>query len=135
MRSIEPYTLEGFLTLCSVWAAFVLYNPPSNFATFPAAFAIAERMQGSERVWATTALIGAISKVLGLLLAALDAAPNLSFGIRCGGLVISGIFWSVMGTSAVLGNIDSLFGVPGLLLGLSAVWTLVRLPAVRSGDV
>lgn len=134
MRSVEPYTLEGFLTLCSFWAAYVLYHPPSNFATFPEAFAIAERMQGSEAVWGTTALIGAMSKLIGLVLTALEVGEGLSFFIRCIGLVISGIFWSVMGTSSALGNTDSLFGVPSLLLGLAALWTLLRMPTMRSDD-
>jgi hypothetical protein len=134
MRSVEPYTLEGFLTLCSFWAAFVLYHPPSNFASFPATFAIAERMQGSESFWATTALMGAILKLLGLLLTAMNVADGPSFFVRCVGLVISGIFWSIMGTSSALGNPDGLFGVPGLLLGVAALWTLLRLPTMRSDD-
>lgn len=134
MRFVEPYKTEVFLTLCSTWAAWVLYHPPSNFISFPASFAIAERMQGQEWVWASAALIGAILKACGLILSLAREAPSISFYMRCTGLIISGIFWTVMGTSATLGNPDTLFGVPGFLMGLSAVWVLLRFPKMPSDD-
>ena len=134
MRSIEPYKVEVVLTLCSLWAAWVLYHPPSNFSTFPAAFAIAERMQGQEWIWATAALVGAALKAIGLILTLASEAPSISFYMRCSGLIISGIFWTVLGTSATLGNPDTLFGVPGFLMGLSALWILVRFPKMPSDD-
>lgn len=132
MRRAEPYKSEVVLTLCSFWAAFVLYNPPSNFASFPAAFAIAERMQGAEWLWATAALSGALIKTLGLMLTAASEAQTFAFWCRCMGLVISGIFWGAMGTSTTLGNPDTLFGVPGILMGLTAVWVLLRFPRMPS---
>lgn len=128
MLSLEPYALEGFLTLCSFWAAYVLFTPPSNFAAFPKAFAFVEQMQGKESLWATMVLVGAASKAIGLALVAVPPAGGVSFILRCVGLMISGFFWTVIGISSMLGNPDTLMGFPGFLMGLSAVWVLLRFP-------
>lgn len=128
MLFLEPYRAEGVLIICSLWAAFVLYNPPSNFASFPASFAIAERMQGSEAAWATLALVGALLKMFGLVFLGNPRLAMTSFVLRVAGLVVSGIFWMIMGISATIGNFDSLFGVPGFMMGVTAVWILFRFP-------
>jgi hypothetical protein len=133
MRWAEQYVAEAVLTTASVWAAYVLITPPSNFASFPASFAFVESLQGHEAGWAIIALLGATMKAGGLALlwrARTVKAVTISYYMRCFGLIISGFFWGLMGLSALIGNPDSLFGIWGILGGITAWWILIRFPVL-----
>lgn len=124
----EPYLVEVYLSVASLWAAFVLFTPPSNFASFPMSFALVESIQGQESAWATMALVGAILKIIGLairLLLPLRMTVT-SYLMRSMGLAFSGFFWMLMGVSALVGNPDSLFSIWGPLTALAAWRTLVK---------
>lgn len=125
MRRHDIYVLEGFLLLSSFWATFVLFTPPSNFATFPHAFDLIASLDGHENMWAAFAAVAAIVKFVGLLLTA--SMPSSGRALRAFGLAMSGLFWTVMGVSTVAGNPDTLFGLPGMLMGVLAWWALLRI--------
>lgn len=137
MTELEPYKTEGVVISCNLWAAYVLAKPPSNFISFPAAFRLAERLTRDESVWASWILLAGLLGLFGLATLAIRGplVRELSFAIRCVALGMSAAFWLLMGTSAFLGNPDTLFGVPaGMALGVSCLWVLIRLPSTTWED-
>lgn len=126
--STEPYLVEVYLSVASLWAAFVLFEPPSNFAAYPISFALVESIQGQESAWAVMALVGAILKITGLAIRLLlpTRMTVTAYLMRSMGLAISGFFWMLMGASALVGNPDSIFPIWGPLTALAAWRTLVK---------
>lgn len=132
MRWAERYVPEVMLAGGSLWAAYALYHPPSNFAAFPQAFAFVDHLQSEEHFWATVALIGAMAKILGLTWQALTSSRRnwSALAVRCFGLAISMGFWFLMTAGTIWGNPDTLFGGLGIIMILTASWVLLRTPAM-----
>lgn len=131
MRGLEPYFAEGALSICSVWACYVLLMPPSNFATYPASFYLADWLVNGEQAWGVVAAIAAALKVVGLGITWRRPHSELAIVCRCFGLGLSGFFWTLMGLSTVVGNPDTLFGMPAIIMiASSAWWTLARFPTI-----
>lgn len=119
-RNLDPRTVPGFefaLMLCGFWAAWVLYTPPSNFGTFRSSFALAAMLSKSETTWATIALSSALCFLTGFALAVIDWRVRCAWRFIQVGIVLSVLFWTAMGMSTVLGNPDTLYGVPILVMG------------------
>lgn len=129
LLAIEPYRSEITLALASLWAAWVLFTPPSNFATFAKGFAYAADL-ATERQWAVFALVAACTKLGGLALTWCRRCQNTALTLRLIGLAMSGVFWVLLGLSACIGNPDTLFGFPVVLFGVTAWWLLVRFPTI-----
>jgi hypothetical protein len=125
LHSADALVIESILILCSAWAAFVLFTPPSNFGQFPLTFALTEAIIQPEYGWAWFAAIAAMVKLAGL---ACYRPPWAGPLLRCTGLAMSGTFWFVMGASTMVGNPDTLFGFCGLMMGFLAWWSLFRVP-------
>lgn len=121
---------ETIIALCSLWASDKLLSPPSNFAGHLAAYSMARSIISDEQSWGVGAGVGAIVHIVGLALLSLRAAPLVSIICRCFGLIVSGFCWSVMGWSFLLGDLDSLPAMPFILIGVVALWTLLRFPLV-----
>lgn len=130
MLRAELYAIEIILAICSLWAATHLMTPTRVFDTYANGYAFMRGLLKHEEYWGFIAAIGAIAKVLGLGLFTLDVTPRLSILLRCFGLTVSGFFWTVTGSSFLMGNPDSIAGLPLVMLGASAWWTLLRFPAV-----
>ena len=123
----DKYAIEVALTCASLWAAYVLYTPPSNFAAFHAGFALAETLQSQESKWAFLALLAALLKIFGIGFQTRKKYPTIfSDLLRLLGLGISGTFWLILGVSTIWGNPDTLFGVWGVLAGLLAWWGILK---------
>ncbi len=117
--------IEIGLSLYSLWAAFVLLHPPSNFAAFPESFWLAKKMADHEQFWGLFAISAAGTKIVGIMLTKLNHyRPGALF--RVIGLSMSGVFWTIMGISAVWGNLDTMFGGSGLIFGPLALWFALR---------
>ena len=130
MLSLERFGVETFLFVCSTWAARRLLTPPSNFAGYEAGFAFMAAMKLHEADWGVGIAVAAVLQLVGLGLAGLRRSPMLSMQMRCIGLLMSGFFWTVIGSSFLVGNPDTIAGVPLVLLGCSAWWTLLRFPSL-----
>ena len=122
----DVIVIELFLSLASLWAAFTLWHVPTLFESFPGAFRLIQMLQGNESVWATFALISAMTKIVGLT-TSLTESNSWGRIARAVGLAMSGLFWSVMGGGVLLGNPNTLFGFNSLLMGLFSWWSLLRL--------
>jgi hypothetical protein len=128
MRLLEPYGTEGLLILCSLWAGWTLTANPLNFPIRPEIFHVASLIQPNERVWGIFALISALTKIVGLLLTFIRRLFVFAVLLRCLGLSLSTLFWLIMGSSLLVGNPDSVFALPIITQGLSALWVLIRFP-------
>jgi hypothetical protein len=129
MVRLEAYAIEVVLSLSSLWATWVLLAGKRDpFTAFRTAFALASRL-GSEEHWAYIALIGAVTKLIGL---SLSRTPFIctALVLRLLGIAIAGAFWFLLGFSTVYGNPNTLFGFPIMLLGASAWWLLIRFPTL-----
>lgn len=128
MAGFERYALEVMLSLSNLWAAWVLLSAGSwqNIISARSALAMAANL-GPETHWGYAALIGATTTIVGLSLCRtpLVGTPLV---LRLLGIAISGAFWFILGASAIYGNPNALFGLPIMLLGISAWWLLIRLP-------
>lgn len=127
MLHLETWMIEIVLTIASFWAAHVLLLNPSAFATWPQSFAIAQRLNAHEALWAMVALMTALFEALGILLG-LFGCRSVCFVMRLIGLYGASVFWGVMGGSALIGTPNSMFGIWGLIGAVSALWILVRSP-------
>jgi hypothetical protein len=130
MVRLEAYAIEVELSFCSLWAAWVLLVAEgwSDVINANSAFVLTANF-GSQTIWGSVAFIGATAKLTGLLLSRTHFS-GLVLMLRIGGLWISGTFWLILGLAAVGGHPHSLFGVPIILLGVSAWWVLIRFPTL-----
>lgn len=126
LRSSDVRLIEIGVTINSLWASLVLLTGPSNFARFPNAFYLVDRLQEEESFWGWFALIAAALKILSLSsVFGYLKLPGARY-YRWTGLSMSGVFWCLMGASTLVGNPDTLFGFGGFMLGLASWWALVR---------
>jgi len=130
MKSVAPYAIEGYLTLCSIWAAYVLATPPTNFSAFPRAFALVAQIESDETWWATFIGMAALFHLIGGVFLPFRRLQTISLMMRVVALGMSWMFWTVMGTSTVIGNPDSLYGAPAIGIGFLAFWILVQFPKI-----
>lgn len=126
----ELFGAETILAICALWAAHTLLSGPSNFIRHHADYALLVEIMRNESRWGFLAAAACLFHVLGLGFLTLETAPTLSVSSRCLGLFLSGFLWSVIGWSFLLGNPDSLTAVPLIMIGLTALWTLMRFPFV-----
>lgn len=124
----EQYLFEVTLTACSVWGAWVLFHPPSNFLVYPGSYKLLIAINPNEDFWAVLLTLGACLKFFGLHFCLLYRAHGLGLTCRILGLGISGFFWPIFGLSAYLNNPDTMAGVPIGIVGITAWWTLLRFP-------
>jgi hypothetical protein len=122
----EVVVLEVFLSLASLWAAFVLWHDPMLFESFPAAFRLVQAFEGNEQIWGAFAFVAAVTKLIGII-ACVTRDPTWGRVVRYIGLAMSGVFWTVMGGGVMLGNPNTLFGFNSLLMGAFSWWSLLRL--------
>lgn len=122
----EIAVLEVFLSLASLWAAFILWGSPSLFESSPATFRIIDAFHGNESSWAAFALVAGLLKLTGIA-TCITGDPSWGRTVRYVGLAMSGLFWSLMGGGVMLGNPHTLFGFNSLLMGLFSWWSLLRL--------
>lgn len=130
MIRAELYGVEVILCICSLWAATHLLAPGNTFASYSPGFAFMRYVIMRDDYWGFIAAVAVLAKVSGLSLFMLGLAPGPSMALRCVGLMISSFFWTMVGASFLIGNPNSIAGVPLILLGASAWWTLLRFPAV-----
>lgn len=130
LRALESFRVELVLIPCSIWAAYCLWAPPSNFEAFPAGWHLARQLLPTEWMWGLLAAIAATVKLIGLSLSFSNRLVVFSTICRCVGLGISGTFWFLIGLSTTTGNTDSLYGPLAIAMALSAWWVLIRLPAI-----
>lgn len=123
LRERDLWAIELFLLASSLWATFVLFRPPSNFANLPT-FDIAEMFTRNEILWAWLVASAATLKIIGGL--CYFKYHTTSVLLRSTGLAIGGAFWCLMGTSAIIGNPDTLFGFTGLMMGVLSWWSILR---------
>lgn len=117
---------EVMLTISSCWAAYVLLVPPPLFVETSPAYWLASAIF-PEYSYGLFALVAALVKMLGMAISVADYQPTAGRWIRCVGLAMSGVFWTIMGVSAIYGAATStLFGVTGLLMGIFALWSALR---------
>ncbi len=128
----EPYAIESFLALISIWGAWALFHPPSNFAAYRGAYLWISSIDSVEEHWASLLVLNAALTVSGLVLCLVFRRHSLGLTARLGGLAISGFFWTLLGLSTLLGNIDTLLGFPVFLIGVSAWVVLLRFPTMPS---
>lgn len=129
MRQFEGYAIEVGVSLCSLWATFALLHPPSNFQAYQGAYLMIATITPDEAFWGTWAAAAAAGKLIGLTLCYNRRCPNLGIRLRQSGLALSASFWTLLGISTIVGNLDTLLGVPVLLLaGASSWWALLRHP-------
>jgi hypothetical protein len=127
--ALDPYRSEFMLALASLWAAYALLTPPSNFETFRPGFSFAAQV-ATEHQWAVFALVAGCAKLGGLAATWCRRCQNAALMLRLIGLAMSGVFWVLLGLSACFGNPDTLFGFPVVLFGATAWWLLVRFPTI-----
>lgn len=126
-KMIDKWLPSWAVLVSSAWAAWVLWTPPSNFAAFPKAFALAYSLPFScDMAWASFITLATILHVAGLCLFARhhrDIARPLAWV----GLSFQGFFWWTFGFSTLYGNPDTLFGIPGgVVIGAMAFWRAAR---------
>jgi hypothetical protein len=128
LRMRDIYVLEVLLIFNSCWAAYVLLSRPHLFFNNVGTFAIASLLLHNEWDWAKLALCAAALKAIGVAWALAVNKVNL-FGImiRLAGLCLSGVFWCTMGISSMVGNPDSIFSFGGVVMGIFAWWSVIRL--------
>lgn len=131
LQGLERYAIEIVLSLSEMWIAWRLLMPPPKFDNAPNFAFVAEL--ATEPQWACLALLAAGLKIGGLVLTATKRRPEAAIALRLAGISLSGTFWVSMGFSAVISNAQSLFGMPVLLLGVSAWWLLLRFPTIPKG--
>lgn len=109
--------LSWFLALASSWGAWVLIHPPSNFERFHDSFALVSAMSTNEFGWAAFIAFAAILQWYYTICVWFGVRNALRFLSAMFALPCHAFFWLVMGGSTVLGNHDTLFGVPMMLVG------------------
>lgn len=129
MLLAERVGVELIVTVCSVWAAWKMLTGPSNYSLCPHDYALLVHFQVREQGAGFFAAISAVMMTLGLSGSWLHFCPLCSTWFRCVGLAMGGVFWTVLGVSFLVGNPDSVAGVPFALMGISAWWTLIRFPS------
>lgn len=125
-RASDVRAVEVAVACNSLWASVVLAIPPSNFAAFPKAFSIAERLGRGESFWSAFAAISALNGVAGMIVLGCYYRSWLGVLLRATGLSMAGLFWCLMGVGTIVGNPDTLFGFGAVLIGLAAWWSLIR---------
>jgi len=127
IREWEPFALEVFLTISSLWAAVrMLFGGP----VFLAASTI-QYLEPNIGIWKLVVTIAGLTKLGGLALCLSGTNRNIGLTLRCVGLALSGIFWTVFGTLLlVLDPQAPISCVPLMLMGISAWIALLRYPAM-----
>jgi uncharacterized membrane protein len=127
LRQTDIVVIEILLSLSSLWATAVLWLSPYHFTGINAPYRSAIGLAGYERAWAAFALAAAAMKILGLALVYSRQDKRGSLIPRCIGLAMSGFFWCLMSGTTLIANPDTLFAFSGLLMGLVAWWSVLRL--------
>jgi hypothetical protein len=129
IREWEPFALEVFLTLSSLWAAVRMWF---GGPVFLAASTI-HYLGPNIGVWKFVVTIAGLAKLFGLTLCLRNINRSIGLMLRCIGLALSGVFWSVFGTLLlVLDPQAPISCVPLMLMGVSAWIALLRYPAMPS---
>lgn len=126
MLAIDRYLGSCLVILSSLWAAWVLATPPSNFAAFPVAFKYALAVEISENAWAILAGAGAGIHMIGLVLRWRGRDIGAARLVGFIGLSLQTIFWLYLGLTAIVANPDTLFGFTAAMMGVAAAWRLGR---------
>jgi hypothetical protein len=127
----QPFYLEIALAVCSAWMSWALLHSPGPFHNCPALYEIPMRLLDNERDWSCVFASGAAAKAVGLTLMLWPRHRNAGWRLRCIGLAISGVAWTLFDASAVE-NPQSVFGITGLVMGISAWGLLLAMPAVQA---
>jgi hypothetical protein len=129
----QPFYLEIALAVCSAWVASALLKSPGPFHNYPGSFEIPMRLLDNEHDWACVFGSGAATKAIGLTLMLWPQHRNAGWCLRCIGLAISGVGWTLFGASAIQ-NPQTVFGITGLVMGVSSWGLLLAMPAVQPDD-
>lgn len=128
LRMPGIFIIEVSSLINAMWASYVLFTPPSNFATFSASFQLVRDLEAHEVFWASYAGFNALLLFISIFITYVHESKSSGLILfRCLGLVLSGTFWFLMGLSTVIGNPDALFGFTGIVLGLASWWATIRL--------
>lgn len=123
----EPWWIEGFLTVNSGFAAWVLLMRLQSL--HGVSFQLAAGLWAEPRAWGVLALGASLANGLGLALT-FPKARRGSLLLRLAGIAMSGMLWFALGLSALIGEPTNLFAMASVLSGLWAFWVLIRFPAV-----
>lgn len=119
LPSLHRVWPEVILVPCSLCAWHALLSAPATHETFPVGFHLALEI-ADQRQWGWIVGIGAVAKVLGLLLCLIPPLRLPGQICRTAGLSVSGAFWFIAGLGTLLANPEGLFGACGVVLGVSA---------------
>lgn len=126
---LEPWWIEGFLTMSAIYAACLLLGSPDLFAAAPGAYGLVAALIPSQMVWGVAAAASATAMTVGLALT-FPKAKMSGLMLRLVGITISGLFWFAMGMSFLIGDPTNVAAVAPVLASMWAFWVLVRFPAI-----
>lgn len=128
IRNSGRYTTEGVLTPIAAWVALVLWLPPSNFARYPAAYHLVERLQADEQFWALAMGLAFALHAAGLIGLLCAPCRLVSVSLRIAGLAISSVFWLVLAVSFIAGDHASIGAAMAFALSLMGLLEILRGP-------
>ena len=126
LARIDRYALSCLVIASSLWAAWALGTPPSNFSAFPASFSYVIAARFTEAQWAAFILLFALLHIVGIALRIRGRDPGAARLVGFIGLAGQTVFWLFWSGSAVIANPDTLFGFCAFLIGVGAAWRLMR---------
>ena len=126
---LEPWWIEGFLTLTSAFAASVLITSPDLFANQPGSYGMVASLHAAPAAWGVLALAASLAIAAGLAMT-FPRARTAAVLLRLAGVTLAGLFWFAMGVSAILGDPTNIYAMAPFLGSLWALWVLVRFPAI-----
>lgn len=126
---LEPWWIEGFLTLNSAYAAWVLLATPDVFVRTPGSYLIVAALLHNPLSWGIIAALASATNAAGLALT-FPRSRIAGLLLRLFGVTLSGLLWFAMGLGAMLGDPGNIFAMAPFLASLWAFWVLIRFPAV-----
>ncbi len=136
-RRAEPYAAEIFLCLSDAWCAKCLLSNPRAFQTSKDYYFLLKDLDASQDFWVYYCLTASLLMIVGLGLVHLPKsyrAREAGFGMRLVGLGMSAFFWTVVGASFLLANVDAIPSMPVLLIGLATFFYMGRTPVMPDDE-
>lgn len=95
----------------------------------------AQFLQPNLLTWKCIVAAAALTKLIGLGLCLSGSNRNLGLTLRCVGLALSGLFWTVLGWLLLVDAQATITSVPLILMGVSAWIALLRYPSLPKSAI